>query len=298
MPERASKLCSLSELVARIPDGARLTIGGFAVYQKPMAAVREIARQRKRGLTIVGTVHSMDVDLLVGAGCVDRVETSYVGLEKYGLAPNFRRAVQSGRVKVVHYPEMLAWDRFRADREGWPFWPCYSLGGCEGVLENPEITEYKCPVTNRRAWAIPAARPDVVLIHAYETDRYGNLRLQPHSMLPQAMDVEMARACGTVLATAEACVAHEQICQTPHLIQIPAMKTSAVAVVPSGSHPLSTLLAAREDEAHMRLYAEAAKTDEGFASYMARYVYGTADEAQYQALIGAERLAELREAKK
>lgn len=296
MAERTSKLCPLSELVAQIPDGARVAFGGFAVYQKPMAAVREIIRQKKRGLTIVGTVHSMDVDLLVGAGCVERVETSYVGLEKYGLAPNFRRAVQNGKLQVVHYPEMLAWDRFRADREGWPFWPCYSLGGCEGVLENPEIKEYTCPVSGRRAWALPAARPDVVVIHAFEGDCYGNLRLQAHSMLPQAMDVEMARACDRVLATVERLVSNDEMRKTPHRNLIPAMRTTAVASVPFGSHPLSTLLAAREDEAHMRAYAEAAKTEEGFAAYLERYIYAAEDEAGYQALIGAERLAELKEA--
>ena len=127
MAERTSKLCTLSELVSRIPDGSRVAFGGFAVYQKPMAAVRELIRQGKKHLTIVGTVHSLDVDMLVGAGCVDCVETSYVGLERYGLAPNFRRAVQDGRIKLVSYPEMLAWERLRADREGWPFWPCLSL---------------------------------------------------------------------------------------------------------------------------------------------------------------------------
>lgn len=285
MAERASKLCALSELVSRIPDGARLAIGGFAVYQKPMAAVREIVRQRKKNLTIVGTVHSMDVDMLVGAGCVARVETSYVGMEKYGLAPNFRRAVQSGAVTVVHYPEMLAWDRFRADREGWPYWPSYSLGGCDGVLNNPEIVEYRCPVSGRRVWALPAARPDAVLIHAYQGDCYGNIRLQPHSMLPQAMDVEMARSCGTVLATVEELVEHEAMKATPHLNLIPAMRTTAICAAPFGSHPLSTLLKRKEDETHMREYMAASKTEDGFRAYLDKYVYHCKDEAEYLALV-------------
>ncbi len=295
MAERTSKLCSLSELVARIPDGARVAFGGFAVYQKPMAIVREIVRQHKKELTIVGTVHSMDADMLIGAGCVKRIETSYVGMEKYGLAPNFRRAVQQGRIQVVHYPEMLAWDRFRADREGWPFWPCYCLGGCEGILENSEIKEYRCPVTGKQAWALPAAKPDVVIVHAYQGDCYGNLRLQPHSMLPQAMDVEMARSCSCVLATIEELIAHDELCKTPHLNQIPAMRTTAICAAPYGSHPLSTLLKKREDAQHMRLYIEAAKNDESFAGYLDKYIYGTRDEAQYLALIGQAHLEALKE---
>lgn len=293
MSDRTSKLCSLPDLVAQIPDGSRVAIGGFAVYQKPMAAVREIIRQGKKHLTIVGTVHSLDVDMLVGAGCVDRVETSYVGLERYGLAPNFRRAVQSGAVTLVSYPEMLAWDRFRADREGWPFWPCYSLGGCESILNNPDIAEYTCPVSGRKAWALPAAKPDVVLIHGYQGDRYGNVRLQPHSMLPQAMDVDMARSCAAVLVTLEELVSNEEIRTTPERTQIPALRVRSAAVVPHGSHPLSTLLKCNEDEAHMRLYAEAAKTPEGFRSYLDTYVYGTETEGQYLDLIGGDALRKL-----
>lgn len=290
MSERTSKLCSLSDLVAQIPDGSRVAIGGFAVYQKPMAAVREMIRQRKKHLTIVGTVHSLDVDMLVGAGCVDRVETSYVGLERYGLAPNFRRAVQSGAVTLVSYPEMLAWDRFRADREGWPFWPCYSLGGCESILCNSDIVEYTCPASGRKAWALPAAKPDLVLIHGYQGDRYGNVRLQPHSMLPQAMDVDMARSCAVVLVTLEELVGNEEIRSTPERTQIPALRVRCAAVVPHGSHPLSTLLKCNEDEAHMRLYVEAAKTPEGFRAYLDTYVYGTENEGQYLDLIGGETL--------
>ncbi len=295
MAERKSKLCSVSDLAEQIPDGARVAFGGFAVYQKPMAVVREIARQRKRHLTIVGTVHSMDADMLIGAGCVDRIETSYVGLEKYGLAPNYRRAVQNGKVTVAHYPEMLAWDRFRADREGWPYWPCYSLGGCEGVLETLDIIEYHCPVSGRRVWALPAAQPDVVVIHGYRGDCYGNIQLQQHSMLPQSMDVEIARACGTVLASVENLVKNDAVRQEPQFTLIPAFKTQAVAYAPFGSHPLSTLSAVREDELHFSIYVEAAKSEETFRAYLEKYVYGTKDEEEYGQLIGSERLLELKE---
>ena len=47
---------------------------------------------------MVGSVNGNDVDLLAGAGCLRRVESSYVGLEKYGLAPNFRRRVERGEL--------------------------------------------------------------------------------------------------------------------------------------------------------------------------------------------------------
>lgn len=73
-----------------------------------MAFIRELARAGRRDLDVVGGVHGNDLDLLVGAGCVCRVETSYVGLEKYGLARNSRRAAEAGTITVVDYPELLA----------------------------------------------------------------------------------------------------------------------------------------------------------------------------------------------
>ena len=93
--------------------------------------------------------------------------------------------------------------------------------------------------------------------------------------------------------TLEELIDNEEIRKTPELTQIPSLRVKAAAVVPHGSHPLSTLLACNEDEAHMRLYAEAAKTPEGFKEYLNTYVYGTADERQYLELIGGEHLAGL-----
>ena len=46
----SSKVVSLSEAVADIPDRANLTFGGFAAYFTPLALVRELIRQGKREL--------------------------------------------------------------------------------------------------------------------------------------------------------------------------------------------------------------------------------------------------------
>jgi acyl CoA:acetate/3-ketoacid CoA transferase alpha subunit len=63
-----SKVVSLAEAGQWVADGCRLAVGGFAVYQHPMALVRELARQGRRDLTVVGSVNGDDVDLLAGAG--------------------------------------------------------------------------------------------------------------------------------------------------------------------------------------------------------------------------------------
>src|SRR3546814_17332325 len=125
----SSKVGTLADAVALIPDGTRLAIGGFAVYQHPMAVIRELIRARRRNLTVVGTVNGNEVDMLAGAGCLARIETSYVGLEKHGLAPNFRRAAEAGRIDVDDSHEILSFHRFRGTKEGMPFRPRYQMGG-------------------------------------------------------------------------------------------------------------------------------------------------------------------------
>ena len=285
MEKRTSKLCSISEAVAKIKDGDRVAFGGFAVYQKPMAIVREIVRQHKRNLTIVGVVNSLDVDMLVGAGCVSKVETSYVGLEKYGLAPNYRRAVQNGEIEVAYFPEMLSWDRFRADREGWPYWPVYYLGDCEIVLRNKDIIKYSCPVTGKPVWAIPSAKADVVIVHAYQGDKYGNLQLPERHLLPQIQDADFVRSCKNVIATVEKLVDTEEIKLHPERTFSLSFRCTNVVNAPFGSHPTSTLLAKKEDEQHFQIYCAAAKSKETFEQYLKEYVYTENGEADYVAKI-------------
>src|SRR5688500_11243337 len=91
---------SLAEAVATIEDGSRVALGGNTLHRAPAAAVHELVRQGKRGLELVKTAGAYDVDLLCGAGCATAVSAGFVGYENvFGLAPLYRRAVESGRVE-------------------------------------------------------------------------------------------------------------------------------------------------------------------------------------------------------
>ncbi len=293
MAASKSKLISLDEAVARVPDGARVALGGFAVYQKPMAFVRALARAKRSDLTIVGTANSYDVDLLAGAGCLRSVETSYVGLEKHGLARNFRRAVESGQLEVVDYPEMASWDRFRASQEGLAFWPVSFLGGNDVLKYNERIRPFACPITGRPMQALPAADPDVVVIHAIAADEQGNVVFPAHRLLPQNGDVLMGRACDNVIVTVEKIVSKAFIRRHARITELPAYRTQAIVEVPWGAHPTPTLSRYLADETHMGEYAEATASAEQFDEYLRRYVREPCDHFEYLDRIGAERLARL-----
>ena len=150
MAPRASKRKTMTEAVSLIRDGMRLALGGFGLYQHPMAFVREMIRANKRDLTVVGITNGPEVDMLAGAGCLARVETAHVGLETFGLAPNYRREAEAGRIRVVDYPEIMSMDRFRASQDNFTFLPAYYLGGNDVLRYNPDIKETACPLTGKK----------------------------------------------------------------------------------------------------------------------------------------------------
>jgi len=293
---RTSKLVTMAQAAAMVADGARIALGGLSVYQHPMAFAHELVRQGRRGLTSVGVLNGPELDLLIGAGCVIRVETSYVGLEKFGLAPNFRRAVENGLVEAEFYSEMAAFDRFRASEDGLAFAVSKALAGTDVAAENPKIVPFDCPITGTRLSAFPSAEPDVAVIHAVAADEYGNVLLPTRHLLPQSFDMIVARSTQTLIVTAERIISNAEVRRNPHLTGVPGFRVAAVVEAPYGAHPCHSLDANEIDDLHFAEYVEAARSQAGFEAYLDRYVRGTSDHAGYLTEIGEGRLASLRSA--
>ncbi len=95
-----ARFVPLSEAAAAVASGSRVAMGG-AMVMPPMAFTRELVRQRKTDLHLVcSPIGGIDIDMLAGAGCASSVEFPQVSLGEYGMAPNFRRAVESGRIST------------------------------------------------------------------------------------------------------------------------------------------------------------------------------------------------------
>lgn len=294
MTAARSKVVSVAEAAARVPDGTRIAFGGFAVYQKPMGFVRELVRQKRRDLVVVGIANGLDADLLIAAGCVRRIETSYVGLEKFGLAQNFRRAAEAGRLEVVDYPELASWDRFRANEEGLAFWPTTVLGGTDILRHNDEIKPFSCPITGRTLHALPAANPDVVVLHAVAADAQGNVVLPARRLLPQNQDLSLARSCDRVIVTVEKIVDKAFVRRHADHVQIPSYRVEAVVELPWGAHPTPLLSRYLMDEDAFADYVAASSSEQTMAAFLERTVHGT-DQAGYLAALPPLRLAALQD---
>ena len=283
------KVVDVATAIAGVPDGAMIALGGGLSARLPMALVRELIRQRKRDLHLVGSAHSIDVDLLVAAEAVRRCEESYVGFEQdLGLAPAYRRAAETGTIEVAESCCVTILAQLRATELGLPFLPVRGVRGSDIVRLHPEYAEVTCPFTGEVLVAVPALKPDVALLHAPLGDRYGNLYLQQ----PYVLDERFASSSARVVATVERLVSTADVAANG--VTIPAHLVAAVAEVPFGAHPTSCYPEYAYDREHLSTYVKAAQSGgEDLAGYLKTYVYGVADEHEYRELIGSKRLTEL-----
>src|SRR5580693_2843972 len=95
---------SLDEALAPITDGGMLAVpretSGAA-----MAATRALIRRGVKRLHLVALPTStLQADLLVGAGCIETLETSAVSLGEFGPAPRFTAAILAGSIRMLYAP--------------------------------------------------------------------------------------------------------------------------------------------------------------------------------------------------
>ena len=284
---RRDKRVPLADGAALVSDGAIVALGGGLSARLPMALVRELVRQGRRGLHLVGSAHSIDVDMLVAAGAVRRLEESYVGFEQdLGLAPAYRRAAEEGTIEVAESCCATILAQLRATEMGLPFLPVRGVRGSGIAGLHPEYAEITCPFTGETLVAVPALRPDAALLHAPSGDRYGNLHLEQ----PYVLDERFAAASRMVIATVDELVSTDVVAASG--VTIPGHLVAAVTEVPFGAHPASCYPRYAYDRAHLREYVSAAQSGTaGLDKYLATYVNGT--EESYRAAVGPDRLAAL-----
>jgi glutaconate CoA-transferase subunit A len=226
---------SLAEVVASIPDGSRLALGGNTLHRAPAAAVHEIARQGKRGLELVKTAGAYDVDLLCGLRCASIVSAGFVGYETVlGLAPMYRRAVEGGTVEAREHACYTIIAGLRAASQGVPFMPLNGLQGSD-LMALRGFATVRDPYTGHDVIVVPAIEPDIALIHVQEADADGNARIWGSTF----EDTLMARAARRVIVTAERIVDRAALVAEPERTSIPGFLVEAVVEAPGGAWPTS-----------------------------------------------------------
>jgi len=285
MYTKPDKRCDLKSLVWHINEGDCIAIGGGLSWREPMAALRELVRQQKRQLKLVGSAHGIDVDLLCGAGIVSASAESYVGFEQdFGMAPNYRRACESGEVQVQDNCCYTLVQQLRAAIAGIPFMPIRSVKGTGFMTLHPEFKTMTCPFTGDEIVLVPAIEPDVAILHAQYGDARGNLRIEG----PPVADILFAKAAKRVIATVEKMVSSEEITQMG--ITIPYFYVTALSEIPYGAHPTACYPLYAYDRQHTgEYYRLASNGQESFHShYLIPFVYECHTHADYLKKIGGD----------
>lgn len=293
---RKSKVVSFEEALHHIKDGCRVAIGGFQLASRPMTLLRMVMRNNVKGLTVISPPCGLDVDMLIAAGTVSKIITSYVGGETIvGIGPVFRKAIEQNEVEIQEYDTGMLIAALRAASEGLPcaLW----RGGIGTSIQqvNPDLKTLTEPITGSTLLAVPALSADVAVIHASLADEYGNVQHISHPLL----DRLIATACKKVIVAVEKIVSNEYIRTNYWRTSIPNYMVEAVVQAPYGAHPTSSPGFYITDVQHLaQEYVPAAnawlKGDrEPLKRYLSKYVYDPKDHWGYLQLIGFERLFSL-----
>ena len=266
MPILAS---SVDDAIASIPDGALLMVPREACGA-PMEATRALVRRRVKRLHLVALPTStMQADMLIGAGCVETLETSAVSLGEFGPAPRFTAAIlgKTIRMKDATCPALYA--AVQAAEKGVPFMPLRGLIGSDILAHRPDWRVIDNPFAdNDPIVLLPAIKPDFALFHAAMADRAGNVFVGRDREL-----ATMAHASAHTIATVET-IHDGNLMDDPALSAgtVPGFYIETIALAPRGAWPLQLLDHYPADGAHLAEYARMAASAEGFARYCEQYV--------------------------
>jgi len=287
------KVKSLHEAIATdVQDGISVAMGCGLESLIPFAASYEIIRQRKRKLTLIAPISDIQFDQLIGAGCVEKIITSWVGNVAAGLGHNYRRAAEAGipnSIEIEEHSNFTIGLGLQAAASGLPFLPTKTVKGSD-FANGEQFKRVNCPFTGEELLAVRAIRPDVAVLHVQRADKEGNAHVWGNFGVTR----EAALAAKKVILTCEEIVDHEVILSDPNRTVIPGFVVSSVVHEPFGSHPSPTQGYSRRDDDFYFDYHKATRTREGFEHWLQKYVLRVKDHRAFLNLLGSERIAKLK----
>ena len=159
---------SAAEAVADIPDGASLAVGGFGLSGNPIALIEALLARGTTGLSVVSNNCGVDdwgLGLLLGAGRIRRMTSSYVGENK-----EFERQFLAGELELEFTPQGTLAEKLRAGGAGIPAF-FTNTGYGTVIAEGKETRQFG----DNHYVLEPSLTADVGLVKAWKADKSGNL---------------------------------------------------------------------------------------------------------------------------
>jgi len=272
-----------------------------------MAVVYEIVRQRIRDIHLVCHSNGQALDILIGAGCIKRLEIAYGGNGRYApTCIRFNKSLQRGELEFEDYSNYQMTLRFLAGSLGIPFIPTKSGLGSdllryEGFsvetrkgdkVANKKYVKALNPFNEEHDEVVllPALTPDVTILHVQYIGEDGTVRIKGLTFA----DLEQAKAAEKVIITCEEIVPRSFIRLDPDQNSLPPFFVDAIVKVPYGAHPTACFNFYDYDPKHLNLYRKMAEDDSLFLEYLDEWVYGVKSHEAYLAKLGTATLLGIR----
>ena len=169
----------MDELLAQIPSGATLMVGGFLGCGSPHGLLQALADSGKGGFTVIcndgGILNGPDGSSHYGvAKLIHNGQVSHLIASHVGLNPEVAQQVNDGALKLTLIPQGSLAEMVRAGGAG--------LGGVltptgvgTMVEENPDFVAGRQTLNGRDYLLMYPLHADVALLSAYHADPTGNL---------------------------------------------------------------------------------------------------------------------------
>lgn len=180
----------VADAVSIIKDGSSLMIGGFMGVGSPLRIIDELVRQNKKDLTVIAN-DTARPDYAIGKLIVNKLVKKLI-VSHIGTNPETQSQMINNELEVELVPQGTLAERIRASG--------YGLGGIltsTGIGTIVEEGKEKIKVDGEEFLLEKPLHADFALIHAKESDYYGNLN---YSFTAQNFNPLMAMAASVVIA--------------------------------------------------------------------------------------------------
>ncbi len=290
--KRKEVVSSIKDAAAKIESGQTVAIGGFGADNHPMALIREIIRNGTKDLTIIASATAgLEIDLLIGAGCVKKLIAPYVGQEMYcPIGHNYRKYAEAGKLEIWECSEYILYACLFAAASGQEFFAWRGGVGTSIPKLNPDLVEFTDPIGGtKKILAAPPLRPDWALIHVGWSDAYGN----GQHLGARFGDRWLARAANRVMTQAERIVPNSIIRKNPFMTTI--AYADCVVEAPYGGHPYAAHGFYKEDVEFIQDYVRCSEAnrkgdEKTWEDYLQRHVFQPKDHYAYLETVGIRKL--------
>ena len=198
-----SKVITMAEAIALIPDGASIMVGGFMGCGTPHKLIGALSKSGKKGFTLICNDASMPggplgedyygVAKLIHNRQIEKIIASHVGLN-----PEVAAQSNAGELELVLVPQGSLAEMVRSGGAG--LGGVITPTGVGTIVESADHVHSKVEIDGKTYLIEKPIRADFALISGYNIDKTGNIWYKGTT---RNFNVLMATAADTVIAEAD-----------------------------------------------------------------------------------------------